>query len=134
MDRMVARMRAGARGRVPVAVFQADCLARGRRLFNRIIKEELVARMQHPFSPPVRRRPGSACTASANTPAWGGANAYHNYTTALAALFTETPAGDPVSEPIQRGTDHGRPDTPSPLPYAVIQQQLIDAWTASTGP
>lgn len=87
MDRMVARMRAGARGRVPVAVFQADCLARGRRLFNRIIKEELVARMQHPFSTAGSPPPWLGMYGFGEYARLGGANAYHNYTTALAALY-----------------------------------------------
>lgn len=87
MDRMTAQMTARGGGRVPVAVFQADCLARGRRLFHRVMKEELVHRIQQPFS------------AGGTVPAWngmygfgeyarlGGRNAYHNYTTALAALY-----------------------------------------------
>lgn len=87
LERMIAAMQVKAAGRKPVAVFQADCLARGRRLFNRIMKEELVQRMQHPFS------------TDGNVPAWLGMygfgeyarllgeNTYHNYTTALAALY-----------------------------------------------
>lgn len=87
MERMTTEMQRFAEERKPVAVFQADCLARGRRLFNRIIKEELVERMQHPFR------------GEAGTPPWLGMygfgeyanlserNAYHNYTTALAALY-----------------------------------------------
>lgn len=87
MDRMLAAMTSRHRGQYPVAVFQADCLARGRRLFDRVMKEELVHRMQQPFA-----RDGVL-------PAWfgmygfgeyahlGGRNAYHNYTTALAALY-----------------------------------------------
>lgn len=71
----------------PVAVFQTDCLARGRFLFNKVVKDELIAMMQN------------ALSASGNTPAWlgmygfgeyarlGGRNAYHNYSSALAALY-----------------------------------------------
>jgi hypothetical protein len=87
MDRMVGEMSANAGGKKPVAVFQADCLARGRRLFNRIVKEELVHKMQHPFA------------TDDVPPAWlgmygfgeyaklGGENTYHNYTTTLAAIY-----------------------------------------------
>jgi hypothetical protein len=50
MERMLGVMRRHRAGQHPVAVFQADCLARGRRLFNRVIKEELVHRMQQPFA------------------------------------------------------------------------------------
>lgn len=87
MDRMLESMTAAAPGQAPVAVFQADCLARGRRLFDVVMKEELVHRMQAPFSP------------NGVPPAWlgmygfgeyarlNGRNEYHNYTTALAALY-----------------------------------------------
>lgn len=94
MDRMMKAMVARRDGQWPVAVFQADCLARGRRLFNRVMKEELVQRMQQPFAQ------------EGLVPAWfgmygfgeyahlGGRNAYHNYTTALAAIY-------------RRASDHG---------------------------
>jgi hypothetical protein len=87
MDRMASAMVERQPGRWPVAVFHADCLARGRRLFNVVMKDELVHRMQQPFA-----HEGAV-------PAWlgmygfgeyarlGGRNAYHNYTTALACLY-----------------------------------------------
>lgn len=90
MGRMLDTMTAERSGQTPVAVFQADCLARGRRLFDRIMKEELVHMMQAPF------------TSNGEVPAWfgmygfgeyavlGGRNEYHNYTTALAALYRKT--------------------------------------------
>ncbi len=87
MDRMMDSMDQRYPDSKPVAVFQADCLARGRRLFDRVMKEELVHRMQQPLA------------TDGKVPAWfgmygfgeyarlGGANSYHNYTTALAALY-----------------------------------------------
>lgn len=81
---MVQEMNGGA----PVAVFQTDCLARGRFLFNRVVKDEIIA-MMHTF----------LHNASGETPAWlgmygfgeyaklGGQNTYHNYSTALLALY-----------------------------------------------
>jgi hypothetical protein len=89
MDRMMAALVARNPDSDPVAVFQADCLARGRRLFERVMKEELVQRMQQPLS------------GRGTLPAWfgvygfgeyarlGGRNEYHNYTTALAALYRD---------------------------------------------
>lgn len=71
----------------PVAVFQTDCLARGRFLFNRIVKDEIIAMMH------------DALSADGVVPAWlgnygfgeyarlGGKNAYHNYSTALLVLY-----------------------------------------------
>ncbi|HNE89666.1 MAG: FIST N-terminal domain-containing protein [Candidatus Nanopelagicales bacterium] len=87
MDRMMQSMEKRYPDSKPVAVFQADCLARGRRLFDRVMKEELVHRMQQPMA------------TDGELPAWfgmygfgeyarlGGTNCYHNYTTALAALY-----------------------------------------------
>lgn len=87
MDRIVNELNHRAEGKKPVAMFHADCLARGRFLFDRIIKEELVNRMQYPFYE------------NGECPAWlgmygfgefarlGGKNTYHNYTTALYAIY-----------------------------------------------
>ena len=87
MDRMAEVMKQRINGKEVVAVFHADCLARGRFLFNRIIKDELVSKMQYPFYN------------NGECPAWlgmygfgefarlGGQNTYHNYTTALYVLY-----------------------------------------------
>jgi hypothetical protein len=87
MDRMVGEMFTFAGSRKPVAVFQADCLARGRRLFNRIVKEELVHKMQYPFSTDDSVPPWLGMYGFGEYARLGGANAYHNYTTALAAIY-----------------------------------------------
>lgn len=87
MSRMVEDIRERMGSGEPVAVFHADCLARGRFLFNRIVKEELVGQMQFPFY------------INGECPAWlgmygfgefarlGGENTYHNYTTALYVIY-----------------------------------------------
>ncbi len=87
MDRMVNEMSARVGGRKPVAVFQADCLARGRRLFNRIIKEELVHKMQHVFSTGDVPPPWLGMYGFGEFARLGGGNAFHNYTTSLAAIY-----------------------------------------------
>ncbi|MGB0429246.1 MAG: FIST signal transduction protein [Bacteroidia bacterium] len=86
MDKMVNEMKERIDGE-PVAVFHADCLARGRFLFGRVIKDELVSKMQNPFF------------VNGECPAWlgmygfgefarlGGQNEYHNYTTALYVIY-----------------------------------------------
>jgi hypothetical protein len=83
LDRMVADLVLQCGDKEVVAVFHADCLARGRHLFNRILKEELVSRMQGPFMQ------------EGEVPSWlgmygfgefarlNGRNAFHNYTTAI---------------------------------------------------
>lgn len=71
----------------PVAVMQADCLARGRTLFNKVMKDELIGMMQ------------SALMAGDEVPPWlgmygfgefcplGGKNTFHTYTTSLMVLY-----------------------------------------------
>lgn len=87
MDRMLTSMTERHPGAVPVAVFQADCLARGRRLFDRIMKDELVHRMQQPFATEGTPPPWFGMYGFGEYARLGGRNEYHNYTTALAALY-----------------------------------------------
>jgi hypothetical protein len=87
MDRMMAAMVARAGGRRPVAVFHADCLARGRYLFNRVMKEELVGRMQFPLSSDSVVPPWLGMYGFGEFARLGGANTYHNYTTAVYAIY-----------------------------------------------
>lgn len=87
MEKMVNKMIKRAQGKKPVAVFHADCLARGRFLFNRVMKEELVSNMQFPFyengvCPPWLGMYGFGEFARIN-----GKNTYHNYTTALYTIY-----------------------------------------------
>lgn len=87
MDRMVKKMIDRAQGKKPIAVFHADCLARGRYLTNRVLKEELVHQMQTPFyddgiCPPWLGMYGFGEFARLNDK-----NTYHNYTTALYVIY-----------------------------------------------
>lgn len=72
----------------PVAVFQTDCLARGRFLFNKVVKDEIIAMMQsflidkNKATPPWLGMYGFGEYARL-----GGKNTYHNYSTALLALY-----------------------------------------------
>jgi hypothetical protein len=87
MDRIVLEMNKRAEGKTPVAVFHADCLARGRFLFDRIIKEELVSRMQYPFYVNGECPPWLGMYGFGEFARLGGKNAYHNYTTALYVIY-----------------------------------------------
>ncbi|MFN8341981.1 MAG: FIST N-terminal domain-containing protein [Cyclobacteriaceae bacterium] len=87
MDRMVNAMKQRLNGKTPVAVFHADCLARGRFLFNRIIKEELVNRMQFPFYVDGECPPWLGMYGFGEFAKLAGRNTYHNYTTALYVLY-----------------------------------------------
>jgi hypothetical protein len=87
LDRMLGVMARNARGRKPVAVFHSDCGARGRLLFNRVLKEELVQRLWHPFSTDGLPPPWLGIYGFGEFARLNGANAFHNYTTALAAIY-----------------------------------------------
>lgn len=92
MDRMLQALQAAAGGRKPVAVFQADCGARGKLLFNRVMKEELIQRLQHPFSTHGEAPPWLGMYGFGEFARLAGINTYHNYTTAIAALYRKTEA------------------------------------------
>lgn len=94
MDRMLGQMNGRRPGERPVAVFHADCLARGRRLFDRIMKEELVHRMQQPLATDGVVPPWLGMYGFGEYARLGGRNEYHNYTTALAALYRVGPGND----------------------------------------
>ncbi len=87
MDRMVENIQYRLGGKPVVAVFHADCLARGRFLFDRIIKEELVNRMQFPFYNDGQCPPWLGMYGFGEFARLGGKNTYHNYTTALYILY-----------------------------------------------
>ena len=87
LERMMAGFEAVRGDRTPVAVFHADCLARGRRLFRRVMKEELVQRLQEPFRAQWGIPPWFGMYGFGEYAQLGGRNGYHNYTTALAALY-----------------------------------------------
>jgi len=99
LDRIVGEIIDESGDRKVVAVFHADCLARGRHLFNRILKEELVSRMQFPFM------------AGGVLPSWlgmygfgefsrlNGRNTFHNYTTAIYVLLRSSEMLEPNPQP-----------------------------------
>lgn len=87
MDRMVNTMADRIKGHKVVAVFHADCLARGRFLFNRVLKEELVNRMQFPFMVNGECPPWLGMYGFGEYARLSDKNEYHNYTTALYAIY-----------------------------------------------
>jgi hypothetical protein len=91
LDIMVSDLADRCAGRTPEAVFHADCGARGRSLFNRILKEEIVSRMQHPFRGhhPV---PWLGMYGFGEFAKIGRKNCFHNYTTALYVILRKQQA------------------------------------------
>lgn len=86
MDRLTKNISDKLTDRETVAVFHADCLARGRSLFGRIMKEELVAKMQVPFYNGDTCPPWLGMYGFGEFARLGGENEYHNYTSALYVL------------------------------------------------
>ncbi|MDR1510169.1 MAG: FIST C-terminal domain-containing protein [Synergistaceae bacterium] len=74
-------------GGAPVAVFQTDCLARGRFLFNKVIKDEIIAMMHSQLSSNGEVPPWVGMYGFGEYARLGGKNAYHNYSTALMTLY-----------------------------------------------
>lgn len=72
---------------VPIAVFQTDCLARGRYLFNKVIKDEIITMMQSELSKEGEVPPWIGMYGFGEYTRLGGKNCYHNYSTALMVLF-----------------------------------------------
>lgn len=87
MDRIVHELSARNGNKKPVAVFHADCLARGRFLTSRVLKEELVFKMQQPFSTNGECPPWLGMYGFGEIARLGGKNTYHNYTTALYVIY-----------------------------------------------
>lgn len=83
MERVVGELKREIGEKTPVAIFHADCLARGRYMFNRVIKEELVGKMQTPFYVDNVCPPWIGMYGFGEFARLGGENKYHNYTTAL---------------------------------------------------
>jgi hypothetical protein len=71
----------------PVAVFQTDCLARGRFLFNRVVKDEIISMMHNALSVDGVVPPWLGNYGFGEYTRLGGKNAYHNYSTALLVLY-----------------------------------------------
>jgi hypothetical protein len=71
----------------PVAVFQTDCLARGRFLFNRVVKDEIISMMHNALSVDGIVPPWLGNYGFGEYTKLGGKNTYHNYSTALLVLF-----------------------------------------------
>ena len=82
---MMERLKERLNGRIPVAVFHTDCGARGRFLFDRILKDEIVSRMQIPLRGD-QDVPWLGMYGFGEFAQLGGRNYFHNYTTSLYCL------------------------------------------------
>ncbi|MDR3231132.1 MAG: FIST C-terminal domain-containing protein [Synergistaceae bacterium] len=71
----------------PVAVFQTDCLLRGRTLFDKVMKDEIIAMMQNAFRNDGETPPWLGMYGFGEFCPLGGRNMFHTYTTSLLVLY-----------------------------------------------
>ncbi|MDL2317622.1 FIST C-terminal domain-containing protein [Eubacteriales bacterium OttesenSCG-928-A19] len=86
-EKALAYLQAELDGHSPVAVFQADCLARGRTLFNKVMKDEIIGMMQSALSDGEETPPWLGMYGFGEFCPLGGRNAFHTYTTSLMVLY-----------------------------------------------
>jgi hypothetical protein len=86
VDRIVNQIFEQLDGKTPVAVFHADCSARGKRTFNRFLKEEVVSRMQIPLCRD-ENVPWLGFYAGGEICMIAGQNQFHGFTTSLFVLY-----------------------------------------------
>ena len=87
LARMTAEMGDRAAGRTPVAVFQADCTARGRHLFTKSARARLLAGMQSAFAGAVGTPPWLGIYGLGQFVPVDGRNECLNYASGLCALY-----------------------------------------------
>ena len=86
VDRIAQRISDHVRGKTPVAVFQSDCLIRGRLSFNRDLKDEILKRMQTPICGD-NRIPWIGFYASGEFSRIGGKNVWNGFTSTICMLY-----------------------------------------------
>jgi hypothetical protein len=91
VDRLMERMQDKLAGRRPVAVFHADCMARGRHMFNRVLKDEIIAKMQYPLCGD-EIVPWLGVYGFSEYSRIGGKTHFHSYTTSLFPIVRRTDA------------------------------------------
>lgn len=87
MQRCLDLIKSDMGGGRPVVVFQTDCLARGRRLFNQIMKDELIGMVHSALSVDGVVPPWLGMYAFGEYAMLGGKNTAHNYTASLLVLY-----------------------------------------------
>ncbi len=102
VERLVTTVLDRCAGRKPVAVFHADCAARGKLFFNRIMKEEIISQLQFPLCQ-GENIPWFGMYGGAEYTPLAGKNMLHTYTTSLYVLVRKTDNGKPDIIPADTG-------------------------------
>src|SRR4030042_1236050 len=90
VERLMVQILDRVDGRKPVAVFHADCAARGKLLFNRIIKEEIISKLQFPLCQ-GEDIPWFGMYGGAEYTPIAGKNCVQTYTTSLYVIVKRKP-------------------------------------------
>lgn len=85
LEAMIRRLIARIDNKKIIAVFHTDCGARGRTLFNKILKEEIIHHMQFPLMG-AEKIPWLGMYGYGEFTPLGGKNSFHNYTTSIYAI------------------------------------------------
>jgi len=87
-DAMVAGLASQLEGRRPIAVFHTDCGARGKLMFNKILKDEIIMKLQFPLTggDPV---PWLGLYGFGEFTPVGGVNHFHTQTSSLYVLLRD---------------------------------------------
>jgi hypothetical protein len=88
VDQMSHRIAGHLEGRQPVAVFHADCTIRGRASIDRVLKDEIVTRMQYPICQ-GQRIPWLGFYSGGEFAHIGGKNIFNIFTTTLNVLYRD---------------------------------------------
>jgi hypothetical protein len=88
LDRMMERLTAQIGDREVAAVFHTDCAARGRAMFDAIVKDEIIENMQQPLTKGTPL-PWLGMYGFGEFTRLKGKNLFHNYTTSIYALIRQ---------------------------------------------
>jgi hypothetical protein len=85
VDKMMSRLNDKVDGREIVAVFHADCMARGRYTLYRVLKDEIITKMQYPLVQDSEV-PWLGLYGYSEFCPLGGKNQFHSYTSSIFPL------------------------------------------------
>lgn len=88
LEHMIGSLARRIEGKKIAAVFHTDCAARGRAMFNKIAKDEIIEKMQAPLMK-GQRLPWLGMYGFGEFTKLNGKNFFHNYTTSIYALVRE---------------------------------------------
>jgi len=86
VDRLLKQIIEGIGDRKPLAVFHADCLLRGRLSLNKVLKDEIINRIQHPLRKD-KDVPWVGLYGMGEYAKLGGRNRFHLCTTSLFVIL-----------------------------------------------